>query len=61
VLVAVLMVMVVLADDRRSRNVRVHVVVVLAKNRPVNCPKVAHKITLASAGIGTLTWTSVPG
>jgi len=47
VLVAVLMAMVVLVDDPRLRNVRVRLFV-LAKNRPVGCPKVAHEITLAS-------------
>jgi hypothetical protein len=55
VLVAVLMLMVALVDDRTLQNARVRLFV-LAKNRPVGCPKVAHAITLASEGLGTLTW-----
>src|SRR6476646_9040995 len=52
------MAVVVLVLTLRLRNLRV-CLFVLAKNRPVGCPKVAHEITLASKGPGTLTCASV--
>ena len=43
----VLVAMLVLVADLRLCNVRVRLFV-LAENRPIGCPKVAHEITLAS-------------
>ena len=38
--------------DRRLRHIFRVGLVVLAKNRPIGCPKVAHEIRLTSEGIG---------